>query len=427
MALRVAFITKETSLPSTWAIGKVADVADINRITLKEKTYKGWIEYIDITSVDKHKLLGTQLIDFNSAPSRARRVVRDNDILISTVRPNLKHFVFIKKAKSNYIASTGFAVVSPQQKVEPRYLYYYLTSDFFTDYLSRVADGGAYPAFNPSEISNSEIPLPPLPEQKTIATILGALDDKIELNRKMNETLEAMARAIFKSWFVDFDPIPGFGPHKEWQDSSLGRIPKRLMVGSIGNICNVKGGFAYKSEDFCNSGYPVIKIKNINSDKTVNVNDVEYIPENIAIETRDFWLYDGDLIMAMTGATIGKFGLIVNKSQIPSLLNQRVAKFYPLKEHGSLSWFIYNVLQVQEIIEQIISIADGSAQPNISANGIMFPKIVIPENRFIEIFNTRVDCIFKQIISNRKQSRLLASIRDTLLPKLLSGKIRVKN
>ena len=98
MALRVAFITKETSLPSTWAIGKVADVADINRITLKEKTYKGWIEYIDITSVDKHKLLGTQLIDFNSAPSRARRVVRDNDILISTVRPNLKHFVFIKKA-----------------------------------------------------------------------------------------------------------------------------------------------------------------------------------------------------------------------------------------------------------------------------------------------------------------------------------------
>lgn len=448
MAFKSNLITNSSSLPSDWHIGKVSDIADINKATLKEKSYSGLIEYIDITSVSEHRLTETEKMDFNIAPSRARRMVVDNDILISTVRPNLKHFVFIKKAKPNYIASTGFAVVSPQSSVEPRYLYYYLTSNPFTDYLSRVSDGGAYPAFNPSEISNAEIPLPPLPEQKAIALILGTLDDKIELNRKMNETLEAMARAIFKSSFTyPFEglkylqgeaPSPQPSPNGrrsqkagegelQLVDSPLGKIPKGWRVGTLGDICNARGGFAYKSECFCDKGYPVIKIKNIDLDRTVNIDDVEHIPENIALETQDFWLSDGDMVIAMTGATVGKFGLIINRGKFPAVLNQRVAKFFPFKEHGAMPWFIYNTLRSQEIIDQIISIADGSAQPNISANGIMSPKIVVPDDRLIKEFNSRVDCIFKQIISNQTQSRTLASIRDTLLPKLLSGEIRVKD
>lgn len=331
------------------------------------------------------------------------------------------------KYKKYILSQRQFYMRCDRRKVLPEFVtYFFKTPEGQHRLLANTSQTGVPSIAQPvSYLKTIEIPLPPLPEQKAIAHILGTLDDKIELNRKINETLEAMARAIFKSWFVDFDPIPGLGPHKEWQDSPLGKIPKGWRVGTLGDICNARGGFAYKSEDFCDKGYPVIKIKNIDLDRTVNIDDVEHIPENIALETQDFWLSDGDVVMAMTGATVGKFGLIVNRGKFPAILNQRVAKFFPFKKYGAMPWFIYNTLRSQEIIDQIISIADGSAQPNISANGIMSQKIVVPDDRLIKEFNSRVDCMFKQIISNQKQSLTLAAIRDALLPKLLSGEILI--
>src|SRR3989338_9199154 len=228
----------QSYIPLGWRVDKVKEVAKVNETSIQKSYNHEWIEYIDIASVEKGSIKSVEELPLNAAPSRAKRIVRDHDILIATVRPNLEHYVFIKKAKLNTIASTGFAVITAKQ-VEPRFLYYYLTTKPFTNYLTRIADShtSAYPSFNPDVIENADLILPPLPEQKAIASILGALDDKIELNRKMNETLEAMARAIFKSWFVDFDPIPGLGSHKEWQDSPLGRIPKGWRVGTLGEIC----------------------------------------------------------------------------------------------------------------------------------------------------------------------------------------------
>lgn len=356
-------------------------------------------------------------------------IVQAGDVLLNITGDSVARVCQVPKDILPARVNQHVSIIRPHKDIlDARYLRYFLVSPLMQQYMNALAASGATrQALTKGMIESYEIPAPPLPEQKAIASILGTLDDKIEMNTKMNETLEATARATFKSWFVDFDPIPGFGPHKEWQDSPLGRIPKGWRVGDIGNICEVRGGFAYKSETFCDNGYPVIKIKNINSGRTVNIDDVEYIPEHIALRTRDFWLSDGDLIMAMTGATVGKFGLVVNKSSVPAVLNQRVAKFFPFQEHGDLPWFIYSILQSQEIIEQVITTANGSAQPNISANGIMSPKIVIPDDQLIKLFNIRVDCIFKQIISNQRQSRTLASIRDALLPGLLSGEIRVKD
>ena len=238
MAFKVNELTSgRFNLPSEWSIVKVRDVAKINGPSIQRNYNHEWIEYIDIASVEKGTIKSLQVLPLKEAPSRARRIVQDNDILISSVRPNLEHYVFIKKAKPNTVASTGFAVITPKN-VQPRFSYYYLTTKPFTNYLTIIAEShtSAYPSFNPDVIENSELILPSEVEQKAIAHILGDLDDKIELNRKINETLEAMARAIFKSWFVDFDPIPGLGPHKEWQDSPLGKIPK-----------GVEGGFARRT------------------------------------------------------------------------------------------------------------------------------------------------------------------------------------
>ena len=252
----------QSYIPLGWRVDKVKEVAKVNETSIQKSYNHEWIEYIDIASVEKGSIKSVEELPLNAAPSRAKRIVRDHDILIATVRPNLEHYVFIKKAKLNTIASTGFAVITAKQ-VEPRFLYYYLTTKPFTNYLTRIADShtSAYPSFNPDVIENADLILPPLPEQKAIASILGALDDKIELNRKMNETLEAMARAIFKSCFTyPFEglkyllngeapsPLPspnGRGCQEltgegelALVDSPLGKIPKGWMVRKIRECCS---------------------------------------------------------------------------------------------------------------------------------------------------------------------------------------------
>lgn len=129
--------------------------------------------------------------------------------------------------------------------------------------------------------------------------------------------------------------------------------------------------------------------------------------------------------MAMTGATVGKFGLIVNRETKPCLLNQRVAKFYPIESISNKSWFAYCSLCQSQILEHIINVAHGSAQPNISATSIMETPIIFPKENLIKAFDNTADYLFKKILRNQSMSRTLASLRDTLLPKLISGELRV--
>lgn len=320
---------------------------------------------------------------------------------------------------------------------DEKFAYYFLkTIDF-----KRFNSGSAQPSLNRNFIHPIQVRIPPLDEQKEIAYILGTLDDKFELNQQMNRTLEGIARALFKSWFIDFDPVraklDGRQPEgmdaetaalfpDSFEDSPLGKIPKGWKVGTLGDVCEIQGGYAYKSNDFIDSGYPVIKIKNINENTSVDVEDVQYISEDIALKTQNFWLNDGDLIMAMTGATVGKFGLVLNKD-LPTLLNQRVARLCPLATQGNSIGFIFFALLQTNLTEQVFSIAEGSAQPNISASGIMSARMVIPQDELIRIFNQTISTVIQKILGNRKESRYLITVRDALLPRLLSGEIKISS
>ncbi|MCL6559049.1 MAG: restriction endonuclease subunit S [Firmicutes bacterium] len=191
-----------------WQTVRLGDVCLIN----PEKRGPDWpykvMEYIDISSVGTGVLnQKPEVIAVQDAPSRAQRLVQNGDVIVSTVRPNRRSFLFLKDPKPNTVVSTGFAVLRSTDKIDPRFLYYVISTQDFTDYLEAHTEGSAYPAVSVEIFEEARIGLPPLPEQRAIAHILGTLDDKIELNRRMNETLEAIARAIFKSWFVDFDPV----------------------------------------------------------------------------------------------------------------------------------------------------------------------------------------------------------------------------
>ena len=395
--------------------------------------------------------------------SKATRRPQSGDVLIGIIGTFGNNYLY--KDNDHFGFSSSIGVLRPDiKKLDSKYLYYAVNSKVFKANHANYNSGSVQGYTNISTVKSLPIPLPPLSVQKKIAKVLEPLDDKIELNRKTNETLEAMAQALFKSWFVDFDPvidnalaegndipeplkaraatrqeflaknksqktlpddIRKLFPNEFEFTEEMGWVPKGWEAGTLSDVTFVKGGYAFKGKDFSETGLPVIKIKNINKDKTVNTMDVNYIPLDVATNAKDFLLKSGDLIMAMTGATVGKFGLIMSGANEVFLLNQRVAKFTPLSNVSNKMWFIYCYLNKVTTLEYIENIAEGSAQPNISADGIMSVEIVSPTSDLVKKFDDIVNSNFLKIIENSRENNSLSELRDTLLPKLLSGELRI--
>jgi type I restriction enzyme S subunit len=211
------------------------------------------IEYIDISSVGTGTLQGTQRLQIDSAPSRAKRIVRNGDTLLATVRPNLKSYWFSRNAQQNAIASTGFAVLRAGKEIDERFLYFTVTNQSFTDYLTANAKGAAYPAVDTGTLERAEIYLPPLPVQRKIAAILSAYDDLIENNLRRIKILEEMAQNLYREWFIKFR-FPGYQTAR-FVDSPLGRIPEVWEITKVGDILkNVKRGIKIQKKDYAIEG-----------------------------------------------------------------------------------------------------------------------------------------------------------------------------
>ncbi|MFN5918503.1 MAG: restriction endonuclease subunit S, partial [Planctomycetota bacterium] len=172
----------------------IRTIAHINAHSVNGRNAPSHIEYIDISSVGTGELIDApKAMSFADAPSRARRIVKAGDTILSTVRPNRRSFLYLSAPSSIAVASTGFAVLTPTEHVDARYLYYWVTRQDFTDYLSLHAKGAAYPAVSAEDIGNGEIDLPPLPIQRRIAGILSAYDELIENSQRRIKILESMA------------------------------------------------------------------------------------------------------------------------------------------------------------------------------------------------------------------------------------------
>ena len=213
---------------SEWKEVKLGEIARSNQSTYSPKDNWKFANYLDTGNITENRISKILFIDLmkEDLPSRARRKVRKNSIIYSTVRPNQKHFGIIKNIPENFLVSTGFSVLDvDESKANPDFVYYSLIQEKNTASLQAVAEQStsAYPAIKPSDIENLPIKLPPLAEQKRIAKILGSLDDKIELNNRINRNLEEQAQALFKNWFVDFEPFGGVMP-EGWKETTLGDV-----------------------------------------------------------------------------------------------------------------------------------------------------------------------------------------------------------
>lgn len=258
----------------------------------------------------------------------------------------------------------------------------------------------AVPIVNKSSFSSYEIACPSLEEQIKISGVLSAIDEKIEKNERINENLLQQALCIYAS-LIDGKP----------------------KNGCIGDYCTLKSGFAFKSKWWQDSGVPVVKIGSINQDY-LNLSDCSYVSEDKISFAKDFIVSGGDLLIAMTGATIGKFTM-VPKTTETILVNQRVGKFFLGDNPVCRIPFIYSTLKQSEVISEVINRGQGSAQPNISASDIMSIPCVIPQPAEINAFNEKIAPMFELIINNQFENMALANTRDSLLPRLMSGELDV--
>ena len=237
---------------------RLGNVIEINPEQARREYPYEEIKYIDISSVGTGRLLDTKIIKFANAPSRAKRIVRNKDILLATVRPNLRSFWFAQNIGKNTIASTGFAILRATEEADPRFIYYTVTNQCFTDYLTANAKGAAYPAVDTETIERAEVYLPPLSIQSKIAAILSAYDDLIENNLRRIKILEEMAQNLYREWFVNFR-FPGH-ENTRFVDSPLGQIPERWEVIKVGDLLEKLKRVTKvpKSKYIVDGHYPVI-------------------------------------------------------------------------------------------------------------------------------------------------------------------------
>lgn len=323
----------------------------------------------------------------------------------------------------------------------PRFIEYLLRTHEYRSWIVGSATGTTVKHTAPGRIESFATRIPPIKEQRAIAQILGTLDDKIELNRRSNETLEAMAHTLFKAWFVDFEPVrakiegrwqrgeslPGLPAHlydlfpNKLVESELGEIPEGWRCGALSNLANYLNGYAFKTKDWKNSGHPVVKIGNVKPG-LIDVSGTSCVSPETVVGLERFKLSRGDLLVGMTGY-VGETGLVPS-IEPPAYLNQRVGKFSTKCGLADLG-FVYCLVRNQDYKTYAELKSHGSAQANVSGTDLMAYPCVLPEPRILDQFNGMLCPIIRDILENHDESQSLAQLRHTLLPKLISGELRV--
>jgi type I restriction enzyme S subunit len=296
-----------------------------------------------------------------------------------------------------YCIDTAYYILPNDDIYNFKYLYYRLKSLG----LNKLNEDSAVPGLNRDNAYSQEFNLPPLDEQKRIADVLSALDDKIEINNKINENLEAQAQAIFKQWFVDFEfPDEEGKPYKsnggKFIDSELGQIPEGWKVGTLGEIANISSG----------------KRPQIKQDKKTDDVNIPLVGASCIMGYTDSFLYNKPIIV--TGR-VGTHG-VIQRFNMPC---------YPSDNTLVLTTdnyeFTYQTLKTIDFK----SLNIGSTQPLITQTHLKNIDIVIPDNDLIQQFEAINSTLFDKIEINIDENKNLSEIRDSLLPKLMSGEVRV--
>jgi len=390
---------------SEWKEYKLGELVQTNKKSIDSDYPFEEIEYLDTGSITRGKIESFQKYKLSEAPSRAKRLVVQDDIIYSTVRPIQRHYGFIDNPLSNLVVSTGFATITCEKdKLNPKFLYYLLSNDDTVEYLDVIAEAStsAYPSLRPSDIENLEIAIPGLPEQKSIASILSSLDDKIDLLHCQNATLEKIAETLFRQWFVE-------DAKEEWECYKLKDLVKHVKPGT---------NFQPKRIEY---GIPFLNVRNLNNG-FIDLSDTTKISKEEYQRVHKNWEPEENDILISRIGTLGIVA-VIQGSDLPVAVHYNMIN---LKAKTISYQFLYFLLKSQLFKEKYFSNVRQSVQEYVTIEDTENVEISLPigtdlfkehEIAFNELFN--------KIKSNQTQIRTLTALRDTLLPKLMSGEIRV--
>jgi type I restriction enzyme S subunit len=369
--------------------------------------------------------------------------LREGDVVLAMDRPWIEaglKFAAISKHDLPCLLVQRTARLRGGPRLDTGFLRYLIASREFTQHIHAITTGTAVPHISGRQIKDFSFALPPIAEQREIAGVLGSLDEMIELNRRMNATLEVMARALFQSWFVDFDPVraklDGRSPAavdpatatlfpKQLEDSPLGRIPKGWKACPLAELIEVVKGRSYRSEQLAEAKTALVTLKSFLRGGGYRIDGLKPFTGKYNPNQR---VRPGDLVVAFTDVTqtadvIGKPALVQSDDRFENLVaSLDVGIVRPKSKHVSIP-FLYCLFLTAEFQAHAYSHATGTTVLHLGSMAIPSFVSVVPSVEIAENFAERAGPIFRLIDENVKQSRTIATLRDALLPKLLSGKL----
>ena len=369
--------------------------------TKREDYYNGnisWITPKDLAGYNSRYISrGERNITKAGLDSCSAKIIPKNSILFTSRAP----IGYIAIAENEVSTNQGFKSITPNDDTNFMFLYYLLK--YNKNKIESMGSGTTFKEVSGAVMKNIFVYAPEnIDEQESIALTLSCLDDKIELNAQMNKTLEEMAQAIFKSWFVDFDPFKD----GEFEDSELGKIPKGWKVGTLGEIIEL----------FDSKRIPLSSRVRENMDKTY-----PYYGATSLMDYVDNYIFDGLYIL------LGEDGTVIDKNGYP-ILQYVWGKFW-VNNHAhvmkAIGGFSDDSLYMLLRNTNVKSVVTGAVQLKINQSNLKSIKIIIPDKKYLTKYNDILDPIFRKKVSIFEESERLKNLRDYLLPKLMSGEIRI--
>lgn len=423
---------------SDWESIKINDVCRIRRGAsprpiqdyIRDKGIP-WVKISDATVSNSRFINSTNEFIKEEGKEKSRFIKQGTLILSNSATPGIPKFMGIDACVHD-----GWLIVDEFKNITDEFLYYTFINERVK--LLNLSNGSVFRNLKTDIVKNYGIKLPPMSEQKAIAHVLSTLDEKIEVNNQINKTLENMAQAIFKQWFVDFEfPNEDGEPYKssggEMVESELGMIPKGWVVKELGDVVEFQNGYAFKSKDLLDKEqgdcYHVFKMGHIIKGGGLNKEGTKsFVPKKDCLTLARYLIKKGDLLMCMTDmksnvALLGHTALMDEDDKY--ILNQRVGLLRTIDPSIINYPYLYILSNSKDFIENLRSRANSGVQVNLSTKEIKETLIIVPSKHIHKKYNDITEKVFAKSFNIAKENEVLKNARDTLLPKLMSGEIRV--
>ncbi len=423
-------------MPGRWATVRLGDVVDL--LTGFPFKSEGYVDDDNAPRLLRGDNIAQGVLRWEGAkrwPSHSLRQVaanyllREGDVILAMDRPWIEaglKYASVRPSDLPSLLVQRVACLRGTARLDTRFLKYVVGSQAFTRHVLSVLTGTAVPHISAGQVKSFEFLLPPIPEQRTIGRILGALDDKIELNRRMRETLEAMARGLFKSWFVDFDPVRAKVEGRDLdlpktvaqlfpdslEDSELGEIPRDWKVGTLADIAEHQRRGVEPIE--IRPGTPYIALEHMPR-RCIALSEWETAD---GLESNKFEFKKGEILFGKLRPYFHKVGV----APVDGVCSTDIVVISARERAGF--GFVLGHVSSDTFVEYTNAGSTGTKMPRTSWSDMSRYPVVIPPKSILEAFTNQVWPLSERIVSSIHESRALAALRDSLLPKLMSGELR---